>query len=115
MSQTDYYKVNSKDKITSLENKKVVFKAKVSNMPTLHMMRFSPPGQEREEHKYIDTSDDLLLGQFVAYYLPSKVKWPISEGSILIYGTIQSMSGAGKGGGTHTEYYIIVDKVEIAK
>jgi hypothetical protein len=115
MNNSDYYKVSSTDKVTSLVDKKVVFRGKISNVPAQHMMRFSPPGQEQEEHKYIDAADDLMLGQMVAYYLPSLVKWPVKAENLLIFGTIQSMSGAGKGGGTHTEHFILVDKVESVK
>jgi hypothetical protein len=115
MSSSEYYKVSSTDKTASLLDKKVVFKGKISKMPAQHMMRSTPPGQEPEEHKYIDAAEDLMLGQMVAYYLPSKVKWPVQAENLLIYGTIQSMSGAGKGGGTHTEYYLLVDKVESFK
>lgn len=116
MTNTDYHEIKKGESLSKLVDKKVVFNGKISEIPMQHMMRYAPPmneNAEKEEHKYIEPSE-LDFFQLVAYYLPSKVQWPAKEG-LRFYGTLGSMSGAGKGGGEHTEIYIILDKVETVK
>lgn len=115
MGNNEYHELKAGESINSFIDKKVVFNGKISKMPMQHMMRMSPPMGEKEEHEYIEPSDAAKFGQLVAYYLPSKVKWPGQEAGLRFYGTLGSMSGGGKGGGEHTEIYLLLDKVELAK
>jgi ABC-type Fe3+/spermidine/putrescine transport system ATPase subunit len=114
MTNEAYYELKSGESILSFIGKKIVFEGKISEIPMQHMMRMSPTfqGQESEENEYIEPADKFKGGQIVAYYLPSKVKWPGKKDGLRFYGTMQKMSGAGKGGGEHTEYYLMLDKVE---
>ena len=114
MTNEEYYELKSGESIFSFVAKKIVFEGKISVIPMQHMMRYSPPfeGQEAEKNEYIESADKFKGGQIVAYYLPSKVKWPAKKEGLRFYGTMQKMSGAGKGGGEHTEYYLMLDKVE---
>jgi hypothetical protein len=51
--------------------------------------------------------------QVVGYYYLSKVKFPENKKTTLkVFGSLRMMKGKGKGGGTHTEYYLDLDKVE---
>ena len=61
---------------------------------------------EPESHVYVDYNNS----QVVAYYRDFKL--PKDKKKLKFYGTVSQMSGAGKGGGTHTETYIDLDKVE---
>jgi len=115
MADNDYHELKASERISSFINKKIVFNGKISEMPMQHMMRMSPPMGEKEEHHYIEPVNNAKFGQLVAYYFPSKVKWPDQEDGLRFYGTLGSMSGAGKGGGEHTEIYLLLDKVEIVK
>jgi hypothetical protein len=116
--QEDYHQLSKTDKLSNFEGKKVQFEGKISTIIMQHMMKGSNPfleeGEEQEEHKYILPPDDYAFHEIVAYYFPNKVTWPDAE-KLRFYGTIQMISGAGKGGGTHTEYYIDLDKVEAVK
>lgn len=114
-----YHSLSKTDKLTAFEGKKVSFEGVISTIIMQHMMKGSPmpfgeEDAEQETHKYITPPDDYAFGEIVGYYFPSKVSWPEAE-KFIFYGTVESMSGAGKGGGTHTEYYIDLDKVEAAK
>jgi hypothetical protein len=112
-SEGEYYYVKNGESIFSRMDEKVCFEATFSKEIYQHMMRMSPPFQkEKEEHHYIDPASKYKGGQIVAYYFPSKVKWPANKSAkFLVYGTMSSMTGPGKGGGEHTEYYLILDKV----
>ena len=65
-------------------------------------LRFGP-----EKHQTIDFNDG---EQTVVYY--SGIDVPEDEQEHLYYGTVDKISGAGKGGGTHTEYFLILDHVD---
>lgn len=97
--------------IVNFENKKVWFVGKESEMVHQHMMKgsYSPDGdKDPEKHIYIDYNEN--GGQIVGYYRGFDI--PKDKKTHKFYGKVLSMSGAGKGGGTHTEYYIMLDKVE---
>lgn len=74
-----------------------------------HLMKpsFSFDGEVEEKHLFVDYNNDK---QVVVYY--KDIKMPQDQKKHKFYGTVQSISGAGKGGGTHTEYYLNLDKVE---
>ena len=111
---TAYLELLPGDNITAFKDQEITFYGKISDMPMQHMMRSSPAFDdvEPEKHKYIEPSSNYKGGQIVAYYLESKVKWPEKKDELRFFGTIKSMSGAGKGGGEHTEYYLMLDAVE---
>ncbi len=119
MLKDKYHKLGKTDKLSDFEGRKISFEGTLSTMIMQHMMKGSPmpfgdDDAEAEEHKYLSPTEDLYsFGEMVGYYYPSKVKWPTAK-KLVFYGTINSISGAGKGGGTHTEYYIDLDKVEAA-
>lgn len=87
----------------------IAIKGKVAEMIHQHMMKAS--FDNKESHVYIDivNSDG---GQLVGYYKPSTLKIPEDNQTHLFLGTLHSMTGAGKGGGMHTEWYIDLDGVE---
>jgi hypothetical protein len=74
-----------------------------------HMMKtsFSLEGEAEEKHLYIDYNNGQ---QIVGYY--KNIRLPKDQKKHKFYGTARKMSGAGKGGGTFTEYYLDLDKVE---
>lgn len=107
----DYIEFLTDASITEYEGKKIWFVGKEAEMVYQHMMKSSPMvegDEDPEKHIYIDYNNK--GGQIVGYYRNFKI--PKGQTSIKFYGTVYSMSGAGKGGGTHTEYYLILDKVE---
>jgi hypothetical protein len=112
-SMDNYYTIKEGESIFSRMDEKVCFEATISKEIYQHMIKMSPPFQEeKEEQQYIDPASKYKGGQIVAYYFPSKVKWPANKSAkFLVYGTMSSMTGPGKGGGEHTEYYLILDKV----
>lgn len=87
----------------------VWLEGKQSRVISQHMMKgtLALEGESKEEHIYIDYH---VGQQIVAYYKDINV--PNDNKKHKFYGTIQSITGAGKGGGTHTEYYMDLDKVE---
>ncbi len=111
----DYRLLGEKESIAKFVGEKIIIDGELGKMPYQHMMKMSPPPGmgEPEEHDYFDPLEKYGIGQLVVYYHPQKVKWPRNSKKIIrVHGTVRSMSGAGKGGGEHTEYYIDADKVE---
>ncbi len=103
-------------------DQKVVFEGKISTMPHQHMMKGSFDGEE--QNIYIDPTEQYNYSQIVGYYrelslkMDNTAKNALDKGSKAIfrfYGTIGEVSGAGKGGGTHSEYYIDLEKMEVIK
>jgi hypothetical protein len=112
----DYYQLKAGEKIFDFVDKPIVFEAKIAQIPAQHMMKASLNDGEKEKHEYLDPDTKYNGGQIVGYYLPSKVVWPKEKkATIKVYGSLRVMSGKGKGGGTHTEYYLDIDKVELAE
>lgn len=103
-------------------NQKVVLEGKIAKIPHQHMMKGSLDG--KEQNVYIDPLEKYNYSQIVGYYrelsldMDNTAKNALNKGSESVfrfYGTINKMTGAGKGGGTHTEYYIDLDKMEEVK
>ena len=75
-----------------------------------HMMKVSM--ESNDEHLYIDVLDSEGQ-QLVGYYNPTTIGIvPDDTKRHYFLGTLHSISGAGKGGGTHTEWYIDLDRIE---
>lgn len=109
IDQQAYQELSKDQPIKVYVGQKVWLIGKQSKAIYQHMMKGSIAleGESKEEHIYIDYH---VGQQIVAYYKDINV--PKGQKKYKFYGTIQSMTGAGKGGGTHTEYYINLDKVE---
>ena len=69
------------------------------------MMKGSFAGEE--QHIYIDYNDGK---QLVGYYTTLKI--PNDSNEHIFSGRVSKISGAGKGGGTHTEYYLDLEKID---
>jgi hypothetical protein len=108
-TSTSNYQHLSKDKsIKGFVEQQIWLEGTESTEVRQHMMKssFSLEGAA-EQHLYVDYNDGQ---QMVAYY--KSIKIPKDQKVHKFFGTVQKMSGAGKGGGTHTEYYLDLDKVE---
>jgi hypothetical protein len=106
-----YVEITEGKSVVNFVDRKVWFTGKESTIIYQHMMKspgLNASGERlKEDHAYIDYNNG---GQIVAYY--HDISFPEDKAVHKFYGTIRSMSGAGKGGGTHTEYYLMLDKVE---
>lgn len=89
------------------QGQKIWLKGRITQQPMQHMMKDPPPFGAPEKHQTIDFNDG---EQTVVYY--SGIDVPEDEQEHLYYGTVDKISGAGKGGGTHTEYFLILDHVD---
>lgn len=87
----------------------ITIRGKVATGIHQHMMKSSL--NDKEEHVYIDIVDS-GGGQLVGYYTPNAIKIPKDNQPHLFLGILHSMTGAGKGGGMHTEWYVDLDAVE---
>lgn len=113
------------EKLTKREDwigQKVVFEGKVAKIPHQHMMKGNFDGTEK--NVYIDPLEKYNYAQIVGYYkelsldMDNAAKNALDKGNETVfrfYGTIGKLSGAGKGGGTHAEYYIDLDKMQEVK
>ena len=109
--KAEYHNLMETDQLGKFLDKKVCFEGKIAKIIHQHMMKGSIDGSQQEH--YFDPLDKYSFGQMVVYYRSGKVIWPDDKEKLLkIYGTVGEISGAGKGGGTHSEYYLDVDKVE---
>lgn len=104
------YQYLSEDKlIKNYVGQKIWLEGKESTVIHQHMMKpsFSLSEEDKEKHLYVDYNNGQ---QIVVYY--TNINIPKDQKKHQFYGTVQKMSGAGKGGGTYTEYYLDLDKVE---
>jgi len=85
----------------------VWFEGKRSLMIEQHMMKSGIDGTP--PHIYIDYHNGQ---QIVAYYNDTIKKFEENNRLYKFYGRVGSISGAGKGGGTHTEYYLDLIRIE---
>ena len=112
---SNYEAVPMNAKLSEYIGKKIYFKAKVCDFEMQHMLRFSL--DESNLHFCIDQiSDDGKAGfQILAYTTEAKMKLigKYNDKTFTVYGTLNSTSGAGKGGKEHTEYYLEFDKSEL--
>lgn len=106
---------NELPKNATLENwvgQKVTFVATPCSMEYQHLLKSSLDGTP----SYICIESE-SSGQILAYYEKGKEKNVQIENAqnlrFRVFGTINKISGAGKGGGTHTEYYLDLDNVEL--
>jgi hypothetical protein len=110
---TDYQMLKAGENLFDFVDKKICFDAKISEIPAQHMMKMSLNDGEEEKHEYLDPDRKYKGNQIVGYFYPSKVKFPENKkAAIKVYGSLKVMKGQGKGGGTHSEYYLDLDKVE---
>lgn len=108
-STTSYQQLSKDKSIKNHVNQQVWLEGTESIDIHQHMMKssFSLEGEAEEKHLYVDYNNGQ---QIVVYY--KNIKIPQDQKKHKFFGTIQKISGAGKGGGTHTEYYLDLDKVE---
>lgn len=92
--------------IQDFVGQRIWLEGQLATMVYQHMMKSDLDGIA--DHIYVDYHDGK---QLVAYLqgltLPDK-----KSNSYRFYGTVNKISGAGKGGGTHTEYYLDLERVE---
>lgn len=110
-----YYTMTDTENIADFEGRKIRFLCTLTEIPMAHMMRPSLNHFGKEEHIYIDPLPKYGFGQIVAYFntesfsltrmKPNRTYW--------VSGTVGSVSGAGMGGGTHTEYYLELEGAEL--
>ncbi len=103
----EYIQLEKKNNPEELVGKKVTFVATRCSFEYQHMLKVS---LEVENYICIESEE---VGQILAYY---KSDTPVKNADNLrfrIFGTVGKVSGAGKGGETHTEYYIDLDNVEM--
>ena len=109
ISTTSYQQISKNKSIANHVNQQVWLEGTESIGINQHMMKssFSLEGEAEEKHLYVDYNNGQ---QIVVYY--KNINIPQDQKKHKFFGTIQKISGAGKGGGTHTEYYLDLDKVE---
>ena len=94
--------------------KKVQFNARICDFEMQHMLRPSLV-DDAKNYICIDRIDKKgeRFGQMLAYK-PNvdELYKHLEDKTFTVYGTLAKISGAGKGGGTHTEYYLELDKAE---
>lgn len=103
----EYMQLQKKNNPEDLVGKKVTFVATRCSYEEQHMMKTTMAVE-----KYICIESD-EVGQILAYYMPET---PVSNADNLrfrVFGTVGKISGVGKGGGVHTEYFIDLDNVEM--
>ncbi|MFK7948910.1 MAG: hypothetical protein AB8G11_15055 [Saprospiraceae bacterium] len=104
----DYEELTGRVKLENYVDKKVTFVASRCKMEYQHMLKSSIDGIP----SYICLDSD-AVGQVLAYYkMPSDIK-NADNIRFRVFGKLGTISGAGKGGGTHTEYYLDLDYVEL--
>lgn len=72
-----------------------------------HMIKDTPPFGDEEKNICIDFNDG---EQTICYYTTLTV--PNDDQAHKFYGSVDKMTGTGKEGDIHTEYYITLEKVE---
>lgn len=97
-------------------DKNVQFQARVCNFEMQHML-VSSMGDSRSTYICMDRVDEKgkMINQLLAYtkeraaYLSQVSTFKNKRFSV--FGKLKVASGAGKGGGTHKEYYLELDKI----
>lgn len=111
-----YYTMTQGENIVDFAGKKVRFQASLSEIPMAHMMRpsLNPSG---EEHIYLDPLPKYGFGQIVAYFNVDAFQRNMirANRTYWVSGIVGSVSGAGKGGGTHTEHYLELEGVGLVR
>jgi hypothetical protein len=108
-ADTKYQHLSKNKSIKGFVDKAVCIEGTESIEINQHMMKpyFSLEGEVEEKHLYVDYNNGQ---QIVVYY--KNINLPEDQKKHKFYGTVREMSGAGKGGKMHTEYYLDLDKVE---
>lgn len=107
----DYIELPSNTKFKKWVDKKIAFEATLAKMQYQHMLRRSINGPNT--YVTIEPAEKYGLGQILAYTIDrDNIKDKYKGKTFTVYGTLGVISGAGKGGGTHTEYYLELDSVE---
>lgn len=105
--EDSYTELLPNQSVRDLVGKKVWFEGKLSSMVQQHMMKSGMDGTP--PHIYIDFHN----GRQIVGYLTNSLAAPEKvDQNYRFYGRIGSMSGAGKGGGVHMEYYIDLTRIE---
>lgn len=112
-----YYTMTDAENIANFEGKKVRFQASLAEIPMAHMMRPSLSHSGEEKHAYLDPLPKYGFGQIVAYFnIRSFSQTPMKPNRIYwVSGSVGVVSGVGKGGGTHTEYFLELEGVELVR
>jgi hypothetical protein len=104
---SDYVYLETKSDAERWIDQKVAFRATVCRFENEHLIRPSFDGNEA----YI-CLDNAVFGQILAYHASNFDKKPTEKSEFLVYGRFAKTTGAGKGGGMHTEYFLEMDKAE---
>jgi hypothetical protein len=112
-----YYTMTDAENISDFVGKKVRFQASLSEIPMAHMMRPSLSHFGKEEHIYLDPLPKYGFGQIVAYFNTAAFRGKNlrAHRTYWVWGTVGSVSGAGKGGGMHTEPFLELEGVELVR
>ncbi|MGB0863270.1 MAG: hypothetical protein ACPG19_12090 [Saprospiraceae bacterium] len=103
----DYQKLTSTDNLDQYLNKKVQFDAMICQFEMQHILVPNLNG----ESTYICldrlNNEEELGDQILAYSADKNIlSKSYRGGKFIVFGTIHAISGAGKGGGIHKEYYL---------
>lgn len=102
-----YIALRPNQSIQDFVGQRIWIEGELSNIIHQHMMKGGLNGTP--PYVYVDYHNDR---QLVAYF-EKGLEPPTKMGkSYRFYGVVNSISGAGKGGGTYTEYYLDVLRVE---
>lgn len=112
-----YTSITLEDDLASFVDKNIQFRARVCNFEMQHML-VSSMGDSRSTYICIDRVNDQgkMINQLLAYtkerqtYLSKVSKF--ENKYFYAFGELKVASGAGKGEGTHKEYYLELDKIE---
>jgi len=105
----DYLAIDMDMAIGNYIGEQVMIKGKIAATPMQHLMKPEDPfGQEEEKHTFISYNN----GEEIVGYYKAAVTVPNDDAAHTFYGTVDKVSGAGKGGGMHTEYYLNLEKVD---
>lgn len=104
---SEYMQLDADMPISDYVGQKIWIEGNISTDPMQHMMKEAVPFGDAEEHLYITYNDG---EETVGYY--TNLEIPTDNQNHRFYGTVDKISGAGKGGDMHTEYFINLEKIE---
>lgn len=104
---SNYTALGPHQSIQDFGGQQIWIEGQMTNMIDQHMMKTTIDGTP--PHVYVNYHK----GKQVVAYFENRLEPPTQMGKIYrFYGVVNSISGAGKGGETHTEYYLDVIQVE---
>lgn len=109
----DYKKLMDKESLSEYVGKKVQLEVKICKMEMQHMLIISLEG--KQTYICLDrlSNKGEEFGQLLAYTSDENIlKKDFETDKFIALGTVQMISGAGKGGGIHKEYYLELDAVK---